>query len=56
LQQGKQVERRDPVLTPLLCYLKDKVTPRSPDWQSPPLQRYKQLWPQLKLRDGIVCR
>ena len=30
--------------------------PQSSEWRRSPLSRYKQLWPQLFLHDGIVCR
>ena len=30
--------------------------PQSSEWRRSPLSRYKQLWPQLFLHDGIVCQ
>ena len=31
-------------------------SPRGCKWLQPPLSRYKQLWQQLLISDGIVCR
>lgn len=30
--------------------------PQSPEWNRQPFQRYRQLWHQLKLVDGVLCR
>ena len=32
------------------------VSPQGSGWRKPPLSRYRQLWPQLLINDGIVCR
>ena len=33
-----------------------RVQPSSKEWNSNPLHRYRQLWSQLVLVDGVVCR
>ena len=49
-------QQQDPVTKRVYTALKANVAPRAPDWQRPPLRRYKQLWSQLTLEDDIVCR
>ena len=45
----------------MLCQLRNallqsKVRPSGQPWSRPPLRRYRQLWPQLLVKDELVCR
>ena len=46
---------------PLICQLRDALEqssspPSGPGWRQHPLPRYRQLWTQLLLEDGLICR
>ena len=46
---------------PLICQLRDallhsSMPPTDRTWSQPPLRRYRQLWSQLLVKDGLVCR
>ena len=41
---------------PVSIASKSKSCPTAKEWNSRPLHRYKQLWPQLLLVEGVVCR
>ena len=32
------------------------MAPRTQEWNQHPYRRYRQLWPQLQIHDGILCR
>ena len=55
-----QQQLSDPTIqhlhTALLHASPTHAPPQSSEWRRSPLSRYKQLWPQLFLHDGIVCR
>ena len=55
-----QQQLTDPVIQQLHTTLSQNphrhVPPQESKWRQPPLSRYKQLWPQLLINDGIVCR
>ena len=55
-----QQQLTDPVIQQLHTALSQHphrhVSPQGSKWRQPPLSRYKQLWPQLFINDGIVCR
>ena len=55
-----QQQLTDPVIQQLHTALSQHphrhVSPQGSKWCQPPLSRYKQLWPQLFINDGIVCR
>ena len=53
----RQHQQDDPVISVIHKALHASSSPpRSQPWRKPPLSRYRQLWPQLMMRDGIVCR
>ena len=33
-----------------------ELPPQDPDWRQHPLRQYQQLWTQLKVVDGVLCR
>ena len=46
---------------PLICQLRDallhsSMPPTDRTWSQPPLRCYRQLWSQLLVKDGLVCR
>jgi len=49
----------DPIIqqlhTALSQHSNGHIPPQGSKWHQPPLSRYKQLWPQLSIIDGIVC-
>ena len=55
-----QQQLTDPVIQQLHTALFQNphrhIPPQGSKWHQPPLSRYKQLWPQLFINDGIVCR
>ena len=59
-QTLRQQQLTDPVIqqlhTAILQHPHKRVPPPDSKWRQPPLSRYKQLWPQLFISDGIVCR
>ena len=46
----------DPVLRDIYRHLFQGQKPTAKRWRFPSLCRYQQLWPQLKVVDGAVCR
>ena len=38
------------------AHLQDSSPPHGQDWNQHPLKRYRQLWAQLKIVDGVLCR
>ena len=59
-QNLRQQQLSDPIIQQLHTALSQTphahVLPQGSRWRKPPLSRYRQLWPQLLLNDGIVCR
>ena len=55
LNELKHHQSQDPVLCKLHDALLHSSTPPT-TWSQPPLNRYRQLWSQLLLKDGLVCR
>ena len=59
-QALRQQQLSDPIIQQLYTALSQAphayVPPQGPGWRKPPLSRYRQLWPQLLINDGIVCR
>ena len=52
-----QHQQADPVICQLQAALSNSPTrPVGPAWKRPPLNRYRQLWSQLTLKEGLVCR
>ena len=51
-----QHQADDLVISQLSNELQSGTFPRGRKWHQQPLQRYKQIWSQLLLKDGIVCR
>ena len=51
-----QHQADDPVISQLSDELQSGTSPRGRKWHHQPLRRYKQIWSQLLLKDGIVCR
>ena len=48
---------QDPTLSTVLqACLASADSPQGTKWYKPPLYRYKQLWHQLKVIDGVLCR
>jgi len=57
VEQLKLAQEEDPILQQLLTALhKSSQRPNLRKWKTPPLRRYRQLWSQLKLANGIVYR
>ena len=55
--QMKLAQEEDPIIKQLQIALdKSPKRPSSHKWKHPPLYRYRQLWSQLKLANGIVYR
>ena len=53
----RKAQRDDPAIGIVCTTLLSKKTPtHSGKWRLHPLRRYQQLWSQLQLIDGIVCR
>ena len=51
----RQNQQNDPVISVIRKSVHASPSPpTSQAWRKPPLSRYRQLWPQLMLRDGIV--
>ena len=55
-QHLHQSQQQDPVIEQIYMALKAKHLPSTPAWKQSPLQRYRQLWSQLRLVDDLVCR
>ena len=56
-EELKHQQHQDPVVCQLHdALLQSHVTPTGHTWSHPPLRRYCQLWSQLLLKDGLVCR
>ena len=56
-EELKHQQHQDPVVQQLYeALLQSHVTPTGHTWNHPPLRRYRQLWSQLLLKDGLVCR
>ena len=60
LPTGMKIQQNqldDPVISVIRKALHASSSPpTSQAWHKPPLSRYRQLWPQLMMRDGIVYR
>ena len=57
VEQMKLAQEEDPVIKQLQVALqKLPERPKTRKWKHPPLHRYRQLWSQLKLVNGIVYR
>ena len=56
LQTLQAAQLADPVLQDIYHHLFQGKKPTAKQWKCPPLHRYQQLWPQLKVVDGVVCR
>eukprot|EP00731_Ephydatia_muelleri_P007072 Em0003g1320a len=57
LDDMRKAQRDDPAISIVYTTLLSKNTPtHSGKWRQHPLRRYRQLWSQLQLIDGIVCR
>ena len=55
-EELKHQQHQDPVVCQLHdALLQSHVTPTGHTWSHPPLRRYRQLWSQLLLKDGLVC-
>ena len=56
LQTLQVAQLADPVLLDIYRHLFQGKKPMAKRWKCPSLCRYRQLWPQLKVVDGVVCR
>ena len=57
LDEIRAAQQEDEVLSKIYHSLfPARVQPSGKEWNSNPLHRYKQLWSQLLLVDGVVCR
>ena len=55
--QLRESQQSDPTITQIYnTLMASSVPPSGRQWQCPPLHRYKQLWSQLHLVSGVVCR
>ena len=53
----RQHQQDDPIISVIRDALYVSISPpKNQAWHTPRLSRYRQLWPQLKMRDGIVYR
>ena len=53
----REAQQKDDIIKTILHALSvSKSCPTAKEWNSRPLHRYKQLWPQLLLVEGVVCR
>ena len=56
-EELKDQQNQDPVIHQLHeTLLQSHVTPTGHTWSHPPFHQYCQLWSQLLLKDGLVCR
>ena len=56
-QQLVEEQRSVPIVNEILHALsRSSEKPTGQKWKSPPFNRYRQLWSQLKVVDNIVCR
>ncbi len=57
LEELRTAQQEDAVTKQICKALSEsRSKPRTRVWRAPPLRRYGQLWTQLTLVDGIVCR
>ena len=57
LEDMQRAQRDDPTISLLYAALQSKKMPtHSGNWRHNVLRRYRQIWSQLRLIDGIVCR
>ena len=53
----REAQQKDDIIKTILHALSvSKSCPTAKEWNSRPLHRNKQLWPQLLLVEGVVCR
>ena len=55
----QQQQHDDPLLCQLheeLCKGGAETSPPRHAWHQPPLRRYRQIWSQLTVKDGVICR
>ena len=52
----QQHQANDPIIPQLYNQLQSGLPPQGHKWHQQPLRRYKQIWSQLLMKDGIVCR
>ncbi|KAL5496544.1 hypothetical protein EMCRGX_G012850 [Ephydatia muelleri] len=55
-EEIRQAQQQDKTTLQLYNALHSEQRPPHRDWKKPPLRRYAQLWSQLDMVDGIVCR
>ena len=55
-EEIRQAQQQDKTTLQLYNALHSEQRPPHRDWKKPPLRRYAQLWSQLGMVDGIVCR
>ena len=55
-EEIRQAQQQDKTTLQLYNALHSEQHPPHRDWKKPPLRRYAQLWSQLDMVDGIVCR
>ena len=57
IDELRKAQEADEVTSKLLqCCSIPKPRLKGPEWNRPPLQHYRQLWSQLKILEGILCR
>lgn len=52
----KAAQQEDPVIRQIFTALQTSQKPTPRKWRRPPLLRFRQLWTQLIIVDGVVCR
>ena len=52
----QQHQTNDPIISQLCDELQSGTSPQGRKWHHQPLRRYKQLWSQLLMKDGIICK
>ena len=51
-----QHQGKDPIIRQLRESLQSLSPPHGPAWRQPSFRRYRQIWSQLTLQNGLVCR
>ena len=57
IEDVKLQQHQDPIVCQLYeALFHSSVPPCTHAWSQPPLNHYRQLWQQLLIKDGVVCR
>ena len=56
MSEVRTAQQTDINISKILQACKRSTPPKSPEWHRQPLRRYRQLWAQLQIVDGVLCR